>query len=163
MTGNTMTKRNISKLMAILMVATLSLGFSSCSGSDDDDIDSKMVGTWTSASNENESLVFKSNGNCEKHYVAPTAKGVIDNQVEESIVEKYNYGTFTVNGTNFKITWNKEKVYKLTDGNITTEEETYKTPVVEEGTYSISDDNRLTLIFNANGYKYSWTGVSATK
>lgn len=41
-----MKKKNLLHLLAIMMVAVLSVGFASCSSDDDESVDSSIIGTW---------------------------------------------------------------------------------------------------------------------
>lgn len=62
-----MNKKNLLHLMAIMMVAMLSLGFASCSSDDDDDDNGNpLIGTWvenhTSDDYSYSTFTFKSDG-----------------------------------------------------------------------------------------------------
>ena len=153
-----MLKRNLFRLMAIMMVATLSLGFASC-GDDDDDGDkgSPIVGQWTSVNNAQDKFVFLSNGNCERHYDYSSTKGVTDITIDDdAVLRRYFYGTYTVSGNNFTITWTKQKVeYKNASGSMQDVKD-FKAQT-ETGTYSV-DDGMLTLKFGNGDFFLTWRG-----
>ena len=80
-----MIKRNLFRLMAIMMVTTLCMGFTACGDDDDEDVKNPIVATWTNVSNENQAFQFKSNGQVINHLVNPKLKGVVDNSICPSI------------------------------------------------------------------------------
>ena len=153
-----MLKKNLFRLMAIMMVATLCLGFASC-GDDDDDNDkgSPIAGTWTSVNNSQDKFVFLSNGNCERHYDYSATKGVTDITVDDdTVLKRYFYGTYTVSGNSFTITWNRQKVeYKNGNGSMQDVKD-FKTQT-ESGTFSV-DDGVLTLKFGSGDFFLTWRG-----
>ena len=63
-------------MMAIFMVATLSLGLASCSSDSDDGIKSPILGIWEKSSDANEKFIFNSNGSCIRQYINSALKGV---------------------------------------------------------------------------------------
>ena len=157
-----MIKRNLFRLMALMMVTTLCMGFVAFGDDDEDSNDSPIVAIWTSVSNVNQEYQFKSNGEVINHLVNPKflTKGVTDQELSDSEVEKYVYGTYTVNGQKFTITWTREKIYKVKADN-TREwvENTYSSPKTETGTFTITDDYLVLNIDEGGGISSTWTGV----
>lgn len=157
-----MIKRNLFRLMALMMVTTLCMGFAACGDDDDDSNDSPIVGIWTNVSNENQEYQFKSNGDVINHIVNPkyVTKGVIDQKLDDSEVEKYVYGTYTVNGQSFTITWTREETVKI---NASNERETVKTTFspakTETGSFAVTDNYLTISIDEGDGISSSWTGV----
>lgn len=56
-------KKNLFRLMALMMVAMLTIGFTSCSKDDDDDDSASIVGTWVDDSwGGTKTMILGSNG-----------------------------------------------------------------------------------------------------
>lgn len=160
-----MIKRNLFRLMALMMVTTLCMGFTACGDDDDEGNDSPIVATWTNSSNDNQQYQFKSNGDVVNHVVNPKFKGVTDQELSDSEVEKYVYGTYSLNGNRFTITWTKEKTLVVkSDNSQVWEEKTYSAPKVDAGTFTITEDLGtyfLTLnIEEGDGISSTWSGWS---
>lgn len=159
-----MIKRNLFRLMALMMVTTLCMGFAAC-GDDDDDNDSPIVATWTNVSNENQAFQFKSNGEVINHLVNPKLKGVVDNELSDSEVERYVYGTYTVNGNSFTITWTNEKTLVVkSDNSREWVKKTYSPAKIDEGTFTVTRDiDTYFLTLNTDeggGISSTWQGWS---
>ncbi len=96
-----MKKKNQLHLMAIMMVAMLSLGFISCSSDDDeekdDDYSALILGSWlTEDEYVSELLSFNANGTCTE---LTEMKGT-------SLPAKMRYsGTYNVKGNRLTINW----------------------------------------------------------
>ena len=155
-----MIKRNLFRLMALMVVTTLCMGFAACGDDDEDSNDSPIVAIWTNVSNANQEYQFKSNGEVINHLVNPKLKGVVDNELSDSEVERYVYGTYTVNGNRFTITWTNEKTLVVKSDN--TREwvpKTYSPAKIDEGTFTITDNYLVLNIDEGGGISSSWTGV----
>ena len=146
--------------MALMVVTTLCMGFAACGDDDEDSNDSPIVAIWTNVSNANQEYQFKSNGEVINHLVNPKLKGVVDNELSDSEVERYVYGTYTVNGNRFTITWTNEKTLVVKSDN--TREwvpKTYSPAKIDEGTFTITDNYLVLNIDEGGGISSSWTGV----
>lgn len=153
-----MKNKNMLHLMAILMITIANLSIISCSSSDDDGIDSPLVGQWESTQNSGEKFIFNRNGSCIKQYIAPDSKGVTDIVTDGSLAEQYFYGMWEVSGTQLSITWTSQKTVKLENDKPVTESETYPIKKVESGTFSISDDNIVIQLGDGVSYT-TWRGI----
>ena len=76
-------KKNLFRLMALMMVAMLTIGFTSCSKDDDDDNSASIVGTWVDA----------------QDYVWGTKTMILGSNGSYSSTTKDSYGTQYRNGT----------------------------------------------------------------
>lgn len=162
-----MIKRNLFRLMAIMMVTTLCMGFTACGDDDDDDVKNPIVATWTNLSNENQEYQFKSNGDVVNHIVNPKykLKGVTDQELNDSEVEKYVYGTYTVNGNSFTIIWTNEKTLVVkSDNSREWVKNTYSPAKIDEGTFTVTRDiDTYFLTLNTDeggGISSTWQGWS---
>mgnify|MGYP007101875552 CR=1 FL=1 len=95
-----MNKKNLLHLMAIMMVAMLSVGFASCSSDDDEEdngYSTSILGSWqTEDENFSTELSFNANGTCTE---LMEMKGM-------SIAAKMRYsGTYNVKGDKLTINW----------------------------------------------------------
>ena len=157
-----MIKKNIFRLMAILMVATLCTGFASCGDDDDDNgISSPIVNTWVSTKNANETFTFQSNGKCRRLYQAPAVKGVTDLVVDDDVVEQYFDGTYTVTDDNsLTVTWNTKTTTKVdSNGKQETKTEKFDPVRVETGYFTLNGNSIEINLGDGTAYS-TWRGTS---
>ena len=79
-------KKNLFRLMALMMVAMLTIGFTSCSKDDDDDNSASIVGTWVDDSWGTKTMILGSNGS-------------YSSTIKDSYRTHYRNGTYSYNPT----------------------------------------------------------------
>ena len=152
-----MIKKNMFRLMAALIATTLCFGFASCGSSDDDDkISSPIVGTWENA-NSYEKFIFSNNGSCTRQYVVPETKGITDPVIDDEIPEQYYYGMYSVDGNNLNVTWTKQRIRRIVNGESKWEEDEYSPARVETGSFTITGDNIVINLGDGSSF-ITWRG-----